>query len=284
MQLRLVINLVLLIFIVSTTLFLTLTETEEEEKAPTLVSDVAADQINEIIIERKDKETIRFNKQNNTWVMQSPYQINAHQQRIDSILNLLTSNSADQLDVNKTDLSRLLLDDPQITLKLNNEVFAFGDINPLDKKRYVLYRDKVHLIHDNLYPQLSASPTFFIDTKVIPQDRTLKLVQYPQFRLLKENDTWTLESELDISDEKINTLARTWIELRANSVREYQPLEPLYEIKVEFENGESIRYLVISDLPSLVLARPEINLQYHIPDYLSEKLFPREEAEPPGAE
>lgn len=284
MQSRLVINLVLLIFIVSVTLFLTLTKTEEEIKTPTLVSNVAVDQINKIVIERKDKETILLSKQNNIWMMQSPYRINANQQRINSILNLLTSNSADQLDVNKTDLARLLLDDPQITLKLNNEVFAFGDINPLDKKRYVLYRDKVHLIHDNLYPQLTAGPTFFIDTKVIPEGKKLKLVQYPQFRLLRENDGWTLESGLDITDKNIEVLARTWIELRANSVQEYQPLEPLYEINVEFENRESIRYLVTSDLPNLVLARPEINLQYHIPEYLSEKLFPREEAETPGAE
>ncbi|MDX1518999.1 MAG: DUF4340 domain-containing protein [Gammaproteobacteria bacterium] len=283
MQTRFVVNIILLVFIIGAAVYLTRTEPEQDTEPVVTLSDVPAADIARIVIDRKNRETIRFEKSGDTWSMLEPYHAPASPQRIDTILGLLSSASAYQLKAEETDPGRLLLQEPEITLTLNNETFSFGDVNPLDKKRYVLYRDTVHLVHDNLYPQLATSPTFFIDTRVLPEKREVKKIQYPLYRLVNENGQWSLESELDVSDETVRGLANTWKELRASHVQAYEPLEALYEIRVEFTDGEIVRYEVVSDLPDLVLARPDIGLQYHVPEYLSDKLFPREEPEPDAA-
>jgi len=284
MQSRFIINLILLLIIVGVSLYLTFTSPDKDVVESVPISTVPAEQISNIRIERKDREAIHFSKDGDTWMMRAPFEVRARPQRIESLLGLLTSPSVDQLDAGQTALDRMNLQSPEVILRLDDEVFAFGDVNPLDQTRYVLYRDTIHLINDHLYPQLTTGAGFFIDTKVVPDDAAISVVQYPQFRLLRQEDRWQLESQLDISDERVQQLGRVWSELRAGNVREYEPLDPLYEISVTLDNGEIIDYAVISDLPTLILARPDLKLQYHIPEYLSEQLFPREDVDTAGTE
>lgn len=284
MQSRLIINLVLLAFIVGVSLYLSFTTTDEETRDPVTIGTIAAKDITTITIERPEKTTIRFERSGDQWMMQSPYTAKADPRRIEALLGILDMPAVDQLNADETELARLGLDDPQVTLHLNDRAFAFGDTNPLDKTRYILHDNTVSLINDNLFPQLTTSAVFFIDTKVVPDHSPIVRVQYPQFRLVRQEERWQLESELDISDEQIQNLGRLWKELRASGVQKYVAMEALYDIIVTLENGETIAYAVVSDLPSLILARPDLGLQYPIPAYLSEKLFPREEANGPGTE
>lgn len=284
MQSRFIINLILLLIVVGVSLYLTFTSPDDEGSEPVAISDVPAEQIQTIRIERKERPAIHFSKDGDTWMMRSPFEVKARPQRIEALLGLLATPSVDQLDAGDAALDRMNLQTPEVTLRLDDEVFAFGDVNPLDQTRYVLYRDTIHLINDHLYPQLATGAGFFIDTKVVPDDAAISMVQYPQFRLLKQEGRWQLESALDISDERVQQLGRVWSELRAGNVRAYEPLEPLYEISVTLDNGEIIHYAVVSDLPTLILARPDLKLQYHIPEYLSEQLFPREDIDTAGAE
>ncbi|MCG8323871.1 MAG: DUF4340 domain-containing protein, partial [Thiotrichales bacterium] len=253
MRSRLLINLVLLLFIVAAVLFLSFTETNDEAVAPVLLSDTDPDQITSIIIQRRDKDEVRFEKHDGGWQMQAPYRARAHQTRIDAMLRLLSAGSAAALAVAQLDLANLKLDAPDVVLKLNNEEFAFGDINPLDKKRYVLYEDKVHLIHDTLHPQLTTSATFYIDPLVIPETESIQQVQYPQFRLLKQDGRWALRTGLDIADEQVQLLGRSWQQLRASAVQAYTGMEALYEIAVDLASGQTIRLMVTADLPDLIL-------------------------------
>ncbi len=275
MQSRLFINLLLLIIIVGVTLFLFLTEQTPEDPAPQSISQIDPQGINEIVIQRQAREPIRFSRQAGPWQMISPYRVAANPQRIDALLKLLAAQSAAQLPLAEVEPGRLLLADPEITLRLNDEVFAFGDTNPLDKKRYVLYRDTVHLVHDNLYPQLTAGPTFFISTRVLPEQAEIAMVQYPHMRLVQQQaGDWRLESGLDIKQDEVLALSRAWQELTASTVQAYQSQPALYEIAVQLQTGDSLHFQVVSDLPELILARTDLGLQYHIPPYSSEKLFP----------
>lgn len=276
MQSRLIINLCLLVFIVGAVLFLNYTKEDAEEITPTLVSEISAETINHIRIERPEKDPVEFRKEDEHWKMVSPYQVTANPKRIEAILNLLSSESTTQLSVNDIDIGRLGLNTPEVTVTLNDEPFNFGDVNPLDKKRYLMHNNTVHLIHDNLFPQITTSPTFFIETKLFSEDQQITRVQYPQLRLLKNDQRWQLESELNVDDEQIQLLGRSWQNLNASNVQKYSGLESLYNFEVTFLNGETISLEVISDLPSLVLARPEQGIQYVIPEYLSQNLFPRE--------
>ncbi len=279
MRQRFLVSLALFVLVAAAIAFLLLTEAETETETETLISDLDKDTISTITIQHKDNESIVFQRDDSHWLMQSPFTVAAKTERIDALLNLLSSGSAAQLDVNTTDLQRLLLAEPEVSVQFDEHLFQFGDINPLDKKRYVLFNDTVHLVHDNLYPQLTVGPTFFIDHNLFRPDEKIISVQYPQFRLLNEQDQWRLESELNVDDEQVQLLGRTWATLNANTVQQYEPLEPLYELHVTLTDGRAITFAVISDLPELVLARADLGLQYHIPAYLSEKLFPRESAE-----
>jgi hypothetical protein len=56
----------------------------------------------------------------------------------------------------KLELSRLQLDPPRLRLWLNEQVFLFGDVDELDRRRYVQAGDRVHLCSDRLFPLLTA--------------------------------------------------------------------------------------------------------------------------------
>ena len=87
MKIRFWINIFLFIFIIllSINIFTKKIESKEEKS----LTDINLNSINEIIIEVKNKKDLIFKKQNKKWVMNSPYNKIANQERIKSILEIL---------------------------------------------------------------------------------------------------------------------------------------------------------------------------------------------------
>lgn len=168
MKIRFWINIFLFIFIIllSINIFTKKIESKEEKS----LTDINLNSINEIIIEVKNKKDLIFKKQNKKWVMNSPYNKIANQERIKSILEILEIKFYKKYDINKVNLVQFDLKNPKVLLNLNNNKFYFGVTNPIDQKRYVLFDENVYMIDDFIYPQLTTSPAFFIDNDVMSEN------------------------------------------------------------------------------------------------------------------
>jgi hypothetical protein len=267
MRLRLFINLLLLLCVIGLAIFLGRGGNKEIVEPVVTLTDIQPDSIHLIHIERHDLDDIIFQKQGNNWVMQSPFKLPANPSRIQVMLSLLQAHSYDHFSAPDNDLTPYMLAVPAVSIVLDDTRIAFGDTNPLEEKlRYVLVKDTVHIINEGLFHQLQASATFFLDAKLIPPDASIKSIQLPELDIENTEDDALTGAQRQI----INA----WEQVESISLRKYEEIEAIDTIKIELDSGELIEFVIVSNRPNLILARPERGIQYHISGTVSDNLFP----------
>ncbi len=199
--------------------------------------------------------------------MQSPFKLPANPSRIQVMLNLLQAHSYDRFSAPDNDLTPYMLAVPAVSIVFNDTLVAFGDTNPLEEKlRYVLVKDTVHIINDSLFHQLQASATFFLDAKLIPPDATIKTIHLPELKI-DNTDGGKISGAH-------HQIINAWKQVESVSVRKYEEIEAIDNIKIELDTEELIEFIIVSNRPNLILARPERGIQYHISNTVSDNLFP----------
>jgi hypothetical protein len=267
MSRRFLINLGLLFCIVGLAIFLTTNKDKEIVEEEITLTGIDPASIHVIQIERQGLDNIIFQKQDDHWDMQSPFNLTANSSRIKVMLKLLQAHSYDHFSAADNDLTPFMLAVPAVSIILNDTRIAFGDTNPLeDKLRYVLIRDTVHIINDSLFHQLQTSATFFLDPKLIPPDTTIKTIQLPELSIENTGN--------DKMSGAHHQIINAWNQMESISVRKYEETEPIDTIKLELTTGEMIEFIIISGRPNLILARPDKGIQYHISNTVSDSLFP----------
>ncbi len=267
MSRRFLINLVLLFCVIGLAVFLSINKEQEIVEQDVTLTDVHPDSIHIIHIERQDLDDIIFQKQDDHWTMQSPFNLPANPSRIKVMLKLLQAHSYDHFSAPDNDLTPFMLAVPAVSIVLNDTRIAFGDINPLDKQlRYVLVKDTVHIINDSLFHQLQTSATFFLNPKLIPPDTTIKTIHLPELTIYN--------TENGKVSGAYHQIIKAWMQVESVYVGKYEEMEPIDTIKLEFTSGEIIEFIILSARPNLILARPDTGIKYHISNMDSDSLFP----------
>lgn len=264
---RLLINLVLLFCVIGLAVFLGTNKEQEIIEPDVTLTDIYPDSIHRIHIERRDLDDIIFQKQDDHWHMQSPFNLPANPSRINVMLKLLQAHSYDHFSAPDNDLTPYMLAVPAVSIVLNDTRIAFGDTNPLNKKlRYVLVKDTVHIINDSLFHQLQTSATFFLNQKLIPPGATIKAIHLPELTI---NNTGN--GKISGAHQQI---IKAWMHVESVYVGKYEEIEPIDTIKLELTSGEIIEFIILSARPNLILARPDTGIKYHIGNLDSDSLFP----------
>lgn len=264
---RLLINLVLLFCVIGLAVFLGTNKEQEIIEPDVTLTDIYPDSIHRIHIERRDLDDIIFQKQNDHWHMQSPFNLPANPSRIKVMLKLLQAHSYDHFSAPDNDLTPYMLAVPAVSIVLNDTRIAFGDTNPLNKKlRYVLVKDTVHIINDSLFHQLQTSATFFLNQKLIPPGATIKAIHLPELTIGNTDSGKVTRAHQQI--------IKAWMHVESVYVGKYEEIEPIDTIKLELTSGEIIEFIILSARPNLILARPDTGIKYHIGNLDSDSLFP----------
>lgn len=133
-------------------------------------TDLKADEIHTIVIQRKGLEQIKLIKKEGEWFVVEPEHAKANILRVDTITALAEKRSYSQLHVKDKDLERYKLTRPKVIIWLNNEQFIIGGKHPVKELRYAMKVDKtlqsetklVHLIDDKVFYQLRTNLDSFI--------------------------------------------------------------------------------------------------------------------------
>jgi hypothetical protein len=258
---------------VALTAFLFTTPDEQPASLIENLTDINPESIQNIQVEQLDQEPFTFIKQNDKWLMTFPYQVPANNTRINAILRLLAEQSHAQLVVNNNDMVRFKLDPPQVTLRLDDHVFLFGDTEALDERRYVLSDNKVHLINDTLYPQLISAATVFINPRLLPDDAEIISLQLPKHTLQLDAGNWSIKPADDVDTETLPDLIRAWQRSAAITISAFEQTEHSGVIHVLLNGDRHILFRIISMPPKAILARPDLGIQYHLDSYTAEQLF-----------
>ncbi len=267
-----------------------LLNTEEETQELARLSTIDHNDIVQIKISRKDKEDFAFNKQGETWYMDSPQHFRANNSRINAMLRMLSVKSYSQLNSAEVDLETIGLADPAIVMKLNDHEFKFGKTEAIDLHRYILYNGEIHLTNDFLYHQLMTSAAFFADPRLLPEKMEFNSIQFPENKIELVDGQWQLQTLMDISPDQLKRLVFNWKNSAAISTSKYKAPETESIIKISSANNVSIQFVIVSTEPHLVLGRKDIGIQYNMASDEARKLLLssdvniNEEAEPIGLE
>lgn len=235
---------------------------------------VDANTIHKITIWHNNNATTIMNKTaDSRWQLSKPVAIAANHFRISSILKLLNAPvhnqyAGDAIDLNKTGLlvskTKISFDDISI---------IFGITNPVTNLRFVQLGNTVYTIEDVYYPFLSSHFGTLVSFNLLPDNSAInKLILANQ--TIDKNTSGLWQSNIDISADNINIAIEHWQNIQAFGVREYIEREVLGEVFVFLEErAQAIRFIITDTDPWLIIARPELGLEYHLDKEAYDKLI-----------
>ena len=230
----------------------------------TLLTTHAKD-IDRVKIETK-KETLSFKKEHNQWYLTEPVQWLASNINLKRIVSLADVKPPSSLPSNQIDLSTLGLGFPKAAVTLNKDTVTFGDTNQIGSRRYVLNNNTVHLIPDNHLAIINLGLTGLINKSLIAKPIEIKEMRLPNFTLTfnPEKATWAVDKPpKNYSADQSNLLINHWQTKQATQIKAYNKKStPLKKITANTSSGNIVFYLLHIQ-PELVLARPDLGLEYH---------------------
>ena len=261
MRSRLLTNFFLLLLAIALGMFLFIDEIDQNGIKK--LSNISTDSINQISIQHNHREVI-LDKTAQEWRLTKPVEIAANQFRIKTLLNLLSTKSHAQYKASDLDLDKYGLEKVVTYISFNDIKIDFGMVNPINNLRYVKLNNELHLIDDHYHPLLSSQIGTLVALELLPTNIKINKLILPDHTLTRDkNDLW--QSVDGIASDAIVESIYQWKHKQAFAVHNYMERPSLGEIQVHLENRDSPILFYITDIePWLIIARPDINLEYHL--------------------
>ncbi len=274
MQSRTLLNIALLLVVALLGAYAYLDSRQQApEQRPRLVP-LAPEEISRIEIAHNQRR-IELRKDGERWRMLHPIDIDANAFRIDTLLNMLDTASHATYAASTLALEKYGLADPATSVRFNDIAVYFGIVNPINDYRYVRSGDSVHLIDDHFYPLLSSQTGTLVARELLGSDAEIEKLELPDHTLYRDdNDRW--HSDKELGGDAISETLYQWRNGQAFGVHNYMPRKSLGNISVHLAGRtEPVRFIVSDRDPWLIIARPELDLEYHFnPEFYDRLLNP----------
>jgi len=260
---RWLINYVLILLIVVFTYIGNFYQVETGYQPENRISQLKPQNIEQIHIKTAE-HTIRLVKTGSAWQIESPVLWFANNIAVERIIGIVNSQTDSRLPSNEIDISTLGLQFPRAVLTLNQTDFIFGDTNNIGERRYLLTEDTVFLIQDRHLALITQGITGLLDRRLLPRALSLRSIKANAFHLTQpEQGNWQSDNDSH-NKASIDQLISNWQSLEAKHIQRYQSsATPRQKIVTELDNGGMIEFYVLSIKPEIVIARPDLGLQYH---------------------
>ena len=282
MRKRWLLNLTLLgVILVLVALVIYTNEQEKPIEQPKL-TDLDAGKVQNIRIERADKEPISLMKDAlGFWQMTAPFNLPVNSYQVDRLLQTLSERDYKSLEAGNLNLADFKLSPPLASVKFDQLTVAFGDNSPLDdRQRYVRVLKKIYLLTDRLYYILSSDALTFANRSLLGNNPKITELKMPDYHLLLKEDKWTVttalsSNEIDTSQDALNALIDRWQHASAYNIERYDAKSQAQgEIAITLLGQEQPLHLtIVSKTPDFVLARPEKGVQYKLSVIQVDKLL-----------
>ena len=229
------------------------------------ISSLKPQDIHTVVIETPDNNPVVLRNTGNQWLFEKPVQWPADNTTVERLISIVQSKSDSRLPADEIELATLGLDSPQVTLILNDTRIEFGTTNNIGQRRYVKIAATVYLLPDLHLHFITQGLIGLIDRRLLPRSVSLKSLQLADLILSKSsNDTWQGEAVGEAENERINTLGNNWQTLSAGRIKTYDNANlPKQIIIASLEDGSEIDFFLMAIKPEIVIARPDLDLQYH---------------------
>ncbi len=263
MQSRTLLNIALFLVVVLLVVYVyEIDKNEQASEKSGQLTQLAADSVTQIDIHHNQRH-IELLREDDKWRMLQPVNIAANSFRIDTLLNMLNTASHAEYSTADLALDKYGLSEPDTSISFNDVTIEFGIVNPINNYRYVRINDTVHLIDDHFYPLLGSQTGTLVARELIDGDAVIDKLVLPQQTLYRdENNIW--HSSDNTGPDAINETLHNWQHSQAFGVHNYMQRESLADISVYLAgNPEPVQFHVTDTDPWLIIARPDLDIEYH---------------------
>lgn len=263
MQSRALLNIALFLLVVLLAVYMYDTDQQQQASSKSeQLTQLTADAVTQISI-RHNQRRIELSRKDGKWRMLQPINITADSFRIDTLLNLLNTVSHAAYAATDIELDKFGLSEASTSISFNDISIDYGIVNPINNYRYVRINNTVHLIDDNFYPLLSSQTGTLVARELIAADAVIDKLVLPEQTLHRdENNFW--HSSANIGPDTINQTLHHWQNSQAFGVHNYMQREPLANISVYLAgNAKPVQFYVTDAEPWLIIARPDLDIEYH---------------------
>ena len=239
---------------------------EDQKIIRNSITQMRPQDITRIKIETADA-VIRLQKKGSRWLITDPIQWFGNNITAERLTTLATLEATSELPRDQIKLSTLGLSIPRAVVMLNDQSIYFGNTNQIGNRRYLLVDDKVYLSSDIHFPFIAQGLSGLVDGRLLPASLDVKSIKSASFSLQKQSSNWISDNP-GHPPEAIQALLRNWQTLPASAIRAYDDSHtPLHKVIVTSEKTGTIEFFVLSIQPEIILARPDLKLQYHFPEH-----------------
>ena len=201
------------------------------------------------------------------WLIEAPIRWPANNINIERLLSIVNSETDSRLPADEINLAALGLQFPEAALTLNDTQLLFGATNNIGKRRYIMVGSTVYLLPDIHLLYFSQGLTGIVDRRLLPRRYRLESLKLSEFDISRDtNDSWQVIGVDGFEPDQIINLLSNWQELEATKIKPFNTgAIPRQKLVANLADGSSHEYFVMSIDPEVVIAHPQIGLQYHFP-------------------
>ncbi|MDJ0880666.1 MAG: DUF4340 domain-containing protein [Gammaproteobacteria bacterium] len=239
---------------------------EQPQDPGNAITSLQPSEVDRIKIETADV-IIELKKTKGSWRIVSPIDWFANNIASERLATMATLEAQSKLPRSDIDLSTLGLTFPKAILTLNQQSIIFGDTNRIGNRRYLLVEPEVYLVDDIHFPFISQGLNGLLDNRLLPSSVALQSLQIKDWLISKEQNQW-VSSKPQHEAPELERLITEWQTTQASSIKAYDSsLTPLHKITARTQDHVIYEYFLLSIQPEIVIARPDLNLQYHFPEH-----------------
>lgn len=228
----------------------------------------------------RGKNTLTLERRDSGWWIVDDKPVAADELQIETLLGLAGAVPERSYAVGELDLAKLKLAPAETTLRLDNQEFQFGATDPLQGLRYVRIGDRVHMLMDRYQNILQGQRTQLASRKLLPADADIVALELPELKLTKKDKAWTVEPANDkLSADAPLKLIDAWKNATALWVRSYQKATGSKPVTVTLADGRRLVFELRQAEGETLLARPDLGLQYQLPEETAQPLLALESEE-----
>jgi hypothetical protein len=241
-----------------------------EGSPETRITQLGRDQIDRVRIERRSSPDIYMEKRNGNWHMLEPYRTRVEQLQIDRVLDLSAATASERLA--GENLSRYGLEPATLSVTLNDQAFAFGNINEVTNEQYLGSGDSVYLVKTYFGYGMPINATKLLSHKLIGSNEIPVAFDFGGWQAVKnEKGGWTIQGESNASDgddtlsaDTLNLWVAEWQLASSLSATPHEGSANGERIVIRFSNGNSATIKVLSRDTDVLLLRVGENMRYQL--------------------
>jgi hypothetical protein len=270
------INIILLVMVLSISLFLFLKPTKIKQTKQFSISTFNLSDFDSIKIDFPSRASVIFKKSTESWDMIEPVKGRADQFSVQKIISIVATSSSEKLPSN--DLAKYGLDKPTMKLKLihkgQEEEFIFGTYNSITEDQYLLYKENVYLISGSYSEAAATQPIELIDKLPLTKSEEIKYFDFSRLeqwqskrlKVTRNNNEWSAnEGSQFKQNEMAEWFDMTWVKNPAKSV-EKSSIDlrvPYKSFDIHTIDGKKITFLRLQESPETKLYRVDEGLLYN---------------------